>query len=154
MSYKISKEEVMPEDDVEEPEDKMLRKFSWGKITHTEARLWDAAWLRTMKGRRVYPRILLFITQWAAWASQSHVFSLSLRFPGANMKANPGVTVRTVGLHHRSRISSSEQWKACNWMASLHVQLLPWREMQSLFYWTVNKSVLHSKGWHHLQGCW
>lgn len=37
MSYKISKEEVMPEGDVEEPEDKMLRKFSWGKIPHTEA---------------------------------------------------------------------------------------------------------------------
>ena len=37
MSSKISKEEVTPEGDVEEPEDKMLRKFSWGKITHTEA---------------------------------------------------------------------------------------------------------------------
>lgn len=154
MNYKISKEEVMPEGDVEEPEDKMLRKISWGKITHTEAWLWDAAWLRTMKSRRVYPWILLFITQWAAWTSQSHGFSLSLSFPRANTDADPGVTVHTVGLHHRWRISSSEQWNAYNWMASLHVQLLPWREMQSLFYWAVNKSVLPSKGWHYLQGCW
>lgn len=30
MNYKISKEEVMPEGDVEEPEGKVLRKFSWG----------------------------------------------------------------------------------------------------------------------------